>query len=141
MALLTHTPAQVDFDARMAQRAPVISGGLTAGEALLAGAPCYIKASDGKVYMSNGTADNEAARVHGFTVLAYAAGDVVSLYGVGTRIRYAASGLTPGAPYYTGATKGRLDDGATTGAVWPIAFAVSATDIMVARLKLAAEPA
>lgn len=131
MALLTHTPAEVDLDARNGQRCPVISGGLVAGEALLAAAPCYIKASDGKVYMSNGTSNDEAARVHGFTPSAYASGETVSLYGLGARFRYAASGLTPGAPYYAGATAGRLDTAATTGGLTPIAVAVSATDIQV----------
>lgn len=130
MALLTHTPAEVDLDARMGQRCPVVSN-LTAGEALLAGAPCYIKASDGLVYMSNGTSNNEAARCHGFTPQAYASGESCSLYGLGARFRYAASGLTPGAPYYVGATAGRLDTGATTGGLTPVAFAVSATDIQV----------
>lgn len=131
MALLTHTPAEVDLDARMGQRCPVISGGLVAGEALLAAAPCYIKASDGLVYMSDGTSDNEAARCHGFAPTAYASGETVALYGVGARFRYAASGLTPGAPYYVGATAGRLDTAATVGGLTPVAVAVSATDIQV----------
>lgn len=137
VSLLAHTPAEVDLDARNGQRCPVISGGLVAGEALLAGAPCYIKASDGKVYMTNGTANTEPSRTHGFTVQARAAGQTVSLYGIGARMRYAASGLTPGAPYYAGATAGRLDTAATTGGTVVIAVAVSATDIMVVGGKYA----
>ena len=131
MALITHTPAEVDLDARNGQRCRVVSGGLVAGEALLAAAPCYIKGSDGLVYMSNGTSNNEAARCHGFAPQAYAAGETVSLYGEGARFRYAASGLTPGAPLFVGATKGRLDAAATTGGLTPVAFAVSDTDIQV----------
>lgn len=134
MALIDHTPAEVDLDTRMGQRCPVISN-VVAGEDLLAGAPCYV-ASDGTVMMSNGTADDGEALVHGFTPTAYAEGETCSLYGPGARLRYAASGLTPGASYYVGTTAGRLDDAATTGGDVVVAFAVSATDIMVAGLKL-----
>lgn len=104
---------------------------LIAGEDLEIGDPCYIKASDGKAYKSNGTAANEAAKVHGFSPRAAMAGQPVTLFGQGARFRYG-TGLTPGAPFYLGATAGRLDSAATTGGTRQIAFAVNATDIVVA---------
>jgi hypothetical protein len=111
---------------------PPLSGDLYAGEALLAVAPCYIKAADGKVYMSNGTAANEAASFDGFTPRAYAAGEAVTLLGIGAQFGYS-SGLTPGARYYIGATAGRLDTAATTGDAVGVAKAINATDIRVIR--------
>lgn len=108
--------------------------GLTAGESLDALAPCYIKQSDGKVYMSNATAANEAAGVFGITPRAYASGDTnVTLFGRGIKFRYASSGLTPGATYYLGATAGRIDTAATTGDGQGIARAISATVLQLIR--------
>ncbi len=107
--------------------------GLVAGEALLAAAPCYIKASDGKVYMSNGTGANEAAELDGFTGKSYAAAEPVTLFGKGTIFQYTLSGLTPGAVYFIGATAGRLDDTATTGDDVGVARSISATHIRVIR--------
>lgn len=127
MATITRVTA-ASVDASTAQFAPQITG-LIAGEALDAAAPCYIK-SDGKVYHSNGTANNAAAAVDGFTPRAAAAGQPITLYGPGTRFRYG-SGLTPGASYYLSGTAGKLDDAATTGGTAIIARAINATDIVV----------
>jgi hypothetical protein len=107
--------------------------GLLAGEDLLCAAPVYIKSSDGKLYLSNGTAANEAAEIVGFTARAAKAGEPVTVFGVGARFRYAASGLTPGDKYYIGATAGRLDTAATTGDAVGVAQAITATDIRVIR--------
>jgi hypothetical protein len=107
-----------------------------AGEDLDAAAPCYIKASDNKVYMSNGTAANEAATLDGFTVMAHKAGEPVTLHGVGTRLGYgdSASPLTASGLLYIGATKGRLDSAATVGGTTPVAKVIGATqDIRVIR--------
>lgn len=107
--------------------------GLTAGEALDALAPCYIKQSDGKVYMSNATSANEAAGLDGFTARSYDSGDSnVTLFGRGLKLRYA-TGLTPGATYYIGTTAGRLDTAPTTGDGVGVARAISATLIRVTR--------
>lgn len=133
MALITRV-ASAGIDAVSAQRASSFSGDLYAGEDLAAAAPCYIKESDGKVYMSNGTSANEAASVFGFTPKSYKSGEAVSLFMHGARFKYG-SGLTPGDDYYLGATAGRLDDGATTGGTVVIARAVSATDIVVVALQ------
>ncbi len=110
----------------------VAAGNLYAGEDLDVAAPCYIKASDGKVYMSNGTANNEAATFAGFVARACKSGEPVSLFGDGSRFRYA-SGMTPGAILYIGATKGRLDTAATVGDLNGTAQAINATDIVVRR--------
>jgi hypothetical protein len=123
------------MDANQANQ--VATGELYAGEDLDAVSPCYIKASDGKVYMSSGAASNEAAKFHGFTPKSYLAGEPVTLYGVGTRFKYA-SGLTPGATLYIAAADvytdpGNLDTAATTGDSKGTAFAVSPTDIVVCR--------
>lgn len=134
MALVTRD-STASVDALSAMRAPQIAGDLYAGEALDAVAPCYVK-SDGLVYMSNGTAANAAAACDGFTPRAVASGQPVTLFGPGTRFRYAAAGtLTPGATLFVGATAGRLDATATTGDADGIAHAVSDTDIVVTRFK------
>lgn len=130
MALVTRS-ADASMDVSTGQIAPQITG-LIAGEDLDVAAPCYIKTSDGKVFMSNGTAANEAAEIVGFTPRAVKAGQPVTLFGRGTRFHYG-SGLSPGAIYYIGATKGRLDDGATTGDAVGVAQAITATDIRVIR--------
>jgi hypothetical protein len=131
MALVTRA-ATAHVDTSTAQYAPQLSGGLITGEALDAVAPCYIKSSDGLVYMSNGTALNAAAHVDGFTPVAYAAGEPCTLYGPGTRFGYG-TGLTRG-PLYLGTTAGRLDTAAQTGGVVSIAEVITTTDIVVRAL-------
>lgn len=131
MATLTRSTS-ASMDTSTGMFAPQISGDLIAGEALDIAAPCYIKASDGKVYMSNGTADTEPARVFGFTPRAASAGEPVTLMGAGARFRYG-SGLTIGTQLYPSGTAGRLDDAATTGGDVACAVVISATDIVVTR--------
>lgn len=128
MALVTRV-STAGMDGSTGQYAPQITG-LLAGEALDVAAPCYIKSSDGKIYMSNGTSANEAAEIVGFTARAVAAGEAVTLFGKGSRFRYGSS-LTPGDIYYLGATAGRLDTAATTGDAFGIAQAITSTDIRV----------
>jgi hypothetical protein len=127
----------VSMDAMTAQYAPQITG-LFAGEALFLGAACYIKASDGLVYLSDGAADHEHARSHGFTGRKVAIGEPVTLFGVGARFHYAASGLVPGAQLFmSGVTPGELATAASVGDSLGMAFAANATDVVVARLPLA----
>jgi hypothetical protein len=134
MALVTiATDASVDTGT--AAHAPHVAGDMIAGEALHALATCYIKASDGKVYMTNATAaGTEATRLAGIVARAAVAGQAVALIGAGVRMRYAASGLTPGALLYLGATAGRLDTAATTGDAVGAAQCVTDTDIRLTRL-------
>lgn len=105
---------------------------LIAGEDLDVAAPCYIKSSDGKVYMSNATAVNEAAEFAGFTARAAKSGQPVTLVGLGARFQYGSS-LTPGSVYYIGATAGRLDTAQTVGDTEGVAVAITSTDIMITR--------
>lgn len=130
MSLVTRT-TKAGIDNSTAMYAPQLTG-LYAGEALDIAAPCYIKSSDGKVYMSNATNVDEAAEFAGFTARAVAAEQPVTLFGLGARFQYGTS-LTPGDVYYMGATAGRLDTGATTGDTMGIAMAVTATDIVITR--------
>ncbi len=130
MSLVTRS-TKASMDASTGMYAPQIPG-LFAGENLDVAAPCYIKSSDGKVYMSNGASANEAAECVGFTPRAVVADQPVTLFGFGTRFRYGTS-LTPGDVYYIGATAGRLDTAATTGDSAGAAMAVSSTDIVVIR--------
>jgi hypothetical protein len=119
--------ARAGLDTSQALYAPTIVGAL-AGEDLNAVSPCYIK-SDGLVYMSDGTAANEAAKVDGFTGKSYKAGQAVTLFGVGFRARYSAGTLTPGANLFLGDDPGVLAGAATTGGTGIIARAINATDI------------
>lgn len=105
---------------------------LVAGEALALAAPCYIKAADGLVYQSNGTAATEPAKCDGFAARAVSIGQPVTLVGLGARFRYS-TGMTPGQNLFISATAGALDTAATTGGVNVIARAINATDIRVVR--------
>ena len=130
MALITRsTSASIDVN----QSEQVAAGNLYAGEDLDAAAPCYLKSADGKVYMSNGTALNEAAELLGFSGRAVKLGEPVTLFGYGSRFRYG-TGLTPGDVYFVGATKGRLDAVATVGDTKGTVVAINATDILVVRV-------
>lgn len=127
--------ASVSLDANQARQ--VGAGNLYAGEDLDAVSPCYIKASDGKVYMSNGAANNEAAKFHGFTARQTLQNEPVTLFGAGSRFKYS-TGMTPGATLYIAAVDayteaGNLDTATTTGDTKGTAFAVNATDIVVCR--------
>lgn len=115
-----------------------VTGELYAGEDLDAVSPCYIKLSDGKVYMSDGAASNEAAKFHGFTPRACLAGEPVTLFGWGTRFKYG-SGMTPGTTLYIAASDaytdpGNLQDSTSTGDTKGTAVVVSGTDIVVCRV-------
>jgi hypothetical protein len=101
--------------------------GLLAGEAIFAGALCYIK-SDGKVWLATGAAANAAAKVAGMAMVAAAVGEACSLY-FDVTVRYGA-GLTPGAQLFL-STGGLIVDAATTGGTAPIGFVVDATRIRV----------
>jgi hypothetical protein len=135
MAVVAKT-AKPSIDANQANQ--VVAGNLYAGEDLEAAAPCYIKASDGKVYMSDGAASNEAAKFHGFTARVTKAGEPVTLFGAGSRFKYSA-GMTPGATLYIAAVDAYTDAGnlqttASTGDSKGTAFAVNATDVVVCRV-------
>ena len=113
--------------------APQLSA-LEAGEDLDALASCYQSTADGLIYMSDGTAANEAAKTRGFTPEAYKQGDQhVTLIGKGAKIHYADGTLTPGQRLYVAATPGRLDTAATTGDATGVAEAYTTSDIQIIR--------
>lgn len=100
--------------------------GLKAGEDIAAGDVCYI-ASSGLIMRSDGTATGAAAVGFGIAAGAAQSGEACTLYR-NVSFHYG-SGLTPGAPYYVGATAGRLDSAATTGGLVVVARAIDATRI------------
>lgn len=104
-----------------------------AGEDLDLAAPCYIASGDGLVYMSDGTAADEAAGVDGFTPRNVKAGEPVTLFGIGTRYRYSDGNLTPGQRLYLDTVAGQLNDAPTTGDAVGVAKAINTTDIRIVR--------
>jgi hypothetical protein len=113
MALVT-AAAVVGMDTSTGELAPQITG-LTAGEDLLAIAPCYIKTSDGLVYQSNGTAATEPAEFAGVTPRAVKSGQPVTLFSLGACFRLSTFSGQAGDKLYIAATAGRWDTAATTG--------------------------
>lgn len=130
MPLITRS-ARANIDANSAMKSPQITA--ICGEDIDAIAPMYIGA-DGKWYMSDGTAVNAAAAVDGWAPKAMKAGETLTGYGPGLIMKYG-SGLTPGATYYLGATKGRLDSAATPGDNAGVARAIDDTHIRALRFK------
>ena len=96
---------------------------MIAGEPIAERDACYIK-TDGTVWRSIGTAVAAAAKVHGYALLDYDAGDTITLYN-DIDLPYGPATLTPGAPVYLAATAGALDTGATTGGTAPIGHIVA----------------
>lgn len=116
---------------------PLVSGEHFAGEDIDSGAPCFIKESDGNVYMSNGTAANDDARVHGFAPTSSLQGEPVDLYPPFIRWGYAPTGtLASGQTVYLDTTKGRLSNTPTTGDPNGIGFSPDGQDIIFTQLKL-----
>ena len=130
MALVTRS-ADASIDATSAMYAPQVAD-LLAGEDIDMAAPCYLNSTDGLVYMSNGTAANEAAEFLGMAASPASTGQPVTVYGLGARFRYG-SGLTPGDILYIAATAGRLDTAATTGDAIGVVQVLSDTDVRVIR--------
>jgi hypothetical protein len=124
------------MDATTGMIAPQISG-LIAGAAIPVCAPCYIKQADGKVYPCDGAAADEKAVFAGICPRAANAGEPVTLFGLGTVIKYADETLTPGKKYFIGATGGAgaggVDTAATTGDAVGFAQAISASAMRITR--------
>lgn len=127
MAVVTKDSAP-SIDTNSAMFAGQIAGDLIAGEAIAVLDACRINAADGRVYRSNGTANDANARFDGFAPKAYVAGQVMTLYNIAVRARYA-SGLTPGQRLYVAATAGALDTAPTVGGQVEVARAINSTDI------------
>lgn len=132
MALVT-VASDASMDTSTGSFAPQITGDLYAGEDLFALAAVQLK-SDGKVWLANATAADSNAVFLGIVPELYKSGEAVAVYSLGACFRYAASGLTPGAKLYLGATAGRLDTAATTGDAVGTARCITATDIQITRV-------
>ena len=145
MALVTRS-SNADLDATSAIQAgnkiPRLPGDpLMAGEDLDAVAPCYIKSSDGKVYMANGTgnagAPDERGEVIGFTAAAVNQGEPVTLFRGNTVFKYSddfsADGVSAGDRLYVAATAGRLDTAATVSDTKGVAVALDDEHVLVVR--------
>lgn len=101
-----------------------------AGEALEAGHAVYLK-SDGKWWKADGTAATAPAKFRGVVAKAASANCPITVLGPGWRIGGYAAGMTVGASYFVSTTAGALADAATTGGTTAVAYAVSATDIII----------
>lgn len=107
--------------------------GLVAGEDIANGDMCYIK-SDGKAWRTDATAADAKAVPAGMCFRGAKAGEPVTLWNVGTRSSYGATGaFTPGAKLFLAATPGQLDTAGTTGDAVGVAQAISDTDIRITR--------
>lgn len=105
-----------------------------AGSALDAGAPCYID-SNGKVLMAASGLVDEANHTmfDGVTISAVVVNGPVTLFGLGSRVHIAESGLTIGSRVWSGSVAGTLSDAKIASADTPIAKVCSATDIRIVR--------
>lgn len=102
--------------------------GLLAGEALAAGDLVYVK-SDGKIWKTNGTNADAAAKVDGMVLVAAQVGEACSVW-FDVTVRYGA-GMTPGARVYASTTAGLIDGATSTGGSAPVGFVVDATRIFI----------
>lgn len=115
MAVVTKS-ARASMDATTGMIAPQISG-LIAGAAIPACAFCYIDSATGKVFPTDATAADQKAQLAGVCPRAANIGEPVTLFGIGTVLKYADTTLTPGTRYFldVAANAGGLNTVATTG--------------------------
>ena len=106
---------------------------LPAGDTIPEGSACY-EDSAGVVQLAISDADGNGAQVDGVNVLAAVAGDPVTLFQIGSRIRIGAHGRGIGSFLYPSDTAGLFSDAPIIAAEPPIAKAVSATDIEIVRM-------
>ena len=93
-----------------------------AGESLNAGAPVYLKATDGKFYHSDANGTGTTA-CYGVNLNKVAAGQAVTIVRVGLIAGYNLDGLNFGVSVFTSATAGAIADATSTGAI-PIGHVV-----------------
>lgn len=99
-------------------------------------APCGLDSS-GEIIMSNATAATAPGQFLGVCPRGGLAGEPGTLFGVGTQFQWTdAGGLTPGAPYFVGATDGTIDDTTTVGDTLGSFVAVTANDLAVVRTRV-----
>ena len=105
-----------------------------AGEAITAGHACYVK-DDGLIWETISTVAI-GGQFDGIAVNDVAAGEAVTIFQQGYKIRIGAHGLALGAFLYPSDTKGLFSDASIPTPVLdaPIAKAISATEIEVTRM-------
>lgn len=81
-----------------------------AGEDITAGAPCYIKGTDGKFYNSDANAAGANVAGYGNATMTVKAGQPVTCIRNGVMDGYDLSGMNPGETVYISDTVGRLAD-------------------------------
>ncbi len=106
----------------------------TAGEAITAGAACYVK-SDGLIWLSVAIAAGVGAQFDGICLTDAVAGETVTIFQQGYKIRIGAHGLAIGAFLFASVTPGAMAD-ATAGSLpeEPIAKAITATEVEITRM-------
>jgi len=118
--------------ARYASRTPMLTP-LVAGEILDRAAPCYIKSSDGKIYMCNAGSSNEPSEILGFTGKPYVADEPVTLFREGSVFYYSDGNLTAGDKMYLHTASGLLSGSATLGDALGVAVCLDTKHILVTR--------
>lgn len=121
--------ANAGMDTSTGMFASQLSGDLIAGEDLPVVCPCYVSASDGKVYMCVGAANTAPSKFWGFTPRATKLGQSVTLISNGARFDFSNGLLALGELLYVGVAAGTLDNAATTGGITPIARAINTRSI------------
>lgn len=99
--------------------------GLYAGETIVQGDACYIRASDGRIMKASGAAANEAARFAGLAAGPATAGEPLTLHysmEYGYKPLVGGNAVAAGTPLFLSSTvAGGLADAATTGSPRPVA--------------------
>lgn len=102
----------------------------TSGEAITAGQGLYVKASDGKLYKTAGTADESTFKFVGIALTTVGAADLTVTYAPPGHTVTGLTGLTAGAYYFITDTAGTL--GTTPGTRFArVALALSTTVLQV----------
>ncbi len=124
--------ASASVDASTGMVAPQISGKILGEDVAGPCTPMEIR-SDGLLWRATATAADSHARVAGFSTRRGKTGQPMTIYGIGTVMKYADETMTPGALVFLGDTVGTLSSTATTGDAVGVAQAIDASNIRVTR--------
>lgn len=131
--LVTTDAATANEAVRLSLAQSLISSGVItgiSGEAITAGQGVYLKASDGKLYKTDGTADEKTFSFLGISTTTVAAADLPVSYAPPGHAVTGLAGLTAGAYYFITDTAGTL--GTTPGTRFArVAIAISTTQLLV----------
>lgn len=103
----------------------IIGTGLVAGEALTMGDPCYIKNSDGKVWICDATDGSaETDNVRFYAASNFAAGENVSVFEGPISVGYSDGTAGKGKSIFLSDTKGRFQDSAVFSGQKPLGYVI-----------------